>query len=456
MKLLPTNPVERHCEHASSNVRAFLMMMGLLAFSVVLSLIDQGPQAARSQALEVDRREQQIRPPQMNRGLVKGRGTLRIAAFGSANMWGAGLENRFDALPYLLSNEVDNYAMFSAGPNYPSVCTETIVGDDNMYDVIFLEYWLKASQGLPDLAHRLHERFPRAMIFFVKVWAPLHARRRASEEPGGEEVMFETWRNDRFPPDAQINEVINAIKEDDGYWYFPEHPDADQIINNVRKEVGGYNIRIPKKDTGKETLMSFLHFFNQIHAQLSPMGHEFLANMTKSTIKKKLEGSSVQELVAAAENGSWGGGDSCSLWFTAGGYKSEFSPELVMNNFDPVMGKYAIEVTSKGWLTVENPFDNERTVYVSFLSTVEGVYPEATASIGESGAPVLLVPVNPGDTKGTHNPRTVAIGKVPPGKSKIYITPQGITSNFFRLVGVSITNELAVPLEYGFGPQFNH
>ena len=51
MKLVPVNPIAEHCEHTSSNVRAFIMMMGLLAFSVVLSVIDQGPQAARSQAL---------------------------------------------------------------------------------------------------------------------------------------------------------------------------------------------------------------------------------------------------------------------------------------------------------------------------------------------------------------------------------------------------------------------
>ena len=107
---------------------------------------------------------------------------------------------------------------------------------------------------------------------------------------------------------------------------------------------------MPKKETGKETLMFFLHFFKKIHAQLSPMGHDFLANMTKSTIKKTLEGSSVEELVDSAENGKCGGGGgySCHIWYSSGGYKSEVGSELVMNNFDPIMGKYALEVTRKG------------------------------------------------------------------------------------------------------------
>ena len=137
--------------------------------------------------------------------------------------------------------------------------------------------------------------------------------------------------------------------------------------------------------------------------------------MTKSTIRTKLGSSSVEGLVALAENGNWGGGDWCNLCYTTGGYKSEFSPELVMNNFDPIMRKYVIEVTRKGWLIVKTQFGNERTLFVSLLTTVEGVYPEATVSIGDSGAPVLLVPVNPNDTRGTHNLRTVAIGKVPHG-----------------------------------------
>lgn len=94
--------------------------------------------------------------------------------------------------------------------------------------------------------------------------------------------------------------------------------------------------------------MFFLHFFNKIHAQWSPIGHEFLANMTKSTIKKTLEGSSVEESVVSAENGNCGGGDSCHIWYTSGGYTSEVSAELGMNIFDPIMGKYAIEVTRKG------------------------------------------------------------------------------------------------------------
>jgi hypothetical protein len=459
-------------------MKAFLIGVGLMAFSVVLSLVDR-PLSTQGQSEVLDRRAVVQNPSgQTVRELIRGRGTLRIAAFGSANMWGAGLENRFDALPYLLSDEVDNFAMFSAGPNYPAVCTQTMLGDDKVYDVIFLEYWLKASQGLPDLARRLRRRFPNALLFFVKLWTPLHARRKESEG-SVDEVTFEEWRKTRFPyENYQVNDIVKALEEDQGYWYFPDHPEADLIINDARIEVDGYNIRILKKDSGKETLTFYLHFFNTINAHLSPMGHDFLATMAKKTIQNKLDGISGDALVEKAEMGDWGKGDSCHVWFTTGAYKSEVSPELVMTQYDTLMGKFALEVTAPGWLKVINPFEDERTLYMSFLANVEGYYPEATVSLGIPSAadggstpPQRLVPVIPPSelsvvvsfdnttaVKSVDTPRTLAIGKIPPGETQVFITPEGTTvgDHYFRIVGVSLTDETVVPLEFGFGPQFNH
>ena len=431
------------------------MGVGLMAFSVILSVIDQ-PHHALEDTLETDRRAQQLHADNKNRELVKGRGTLRIAAFGSSNMWGAGLLNRYDAIPYRLSDEVDNYAMFAGGPNFPSVCTETIVGDDDMYDVILLEYWLKARQGVPELARRLRQRFPNALMFFVKVWGPMHARRRPTEHAYEEEITFAQWRDAQLLPDHQVNTVVKALKTDDGYWFFPDHQEADYLINSVRKEVGGFHVRIPKKDTAKETLEFFLYFFNHENAQLSPLGHDFLANMTRATITNKLMQSSTQDLIKSGMHGHWGRGDSCHMWLTTGGYSREYSPSLVMHEFDEPMGKFALEVTGPGWFTVNNKFEDERTLYISFLSTAPGFYPVSAVTVGETGVPMDLIPHEMHDARHAQPIRTVAFGKIQPGDTRIYITPKQETDHFFRLVGVSITNEIAVPLEYGFGPEFNH
>ena len=99
-------------------------------------------------------------------------GHLRYAAFGSGNTYGASdsLTSRYQSYPYLISEDIHNYALFSGGPNYPSACAETMVGDDHTYDVILLDYYLLANDGLLELAKRLRARFPHAILIFLEIW----------------------------------------------------------------------------------------------------------------------------------------------------------------------------------------------------------------------------------------------------------------------------------------------
>lgn len=261
-----------------------------------------------------------------------------------------------------------------------------------------------------------------------------------------------------FPPNPQINDIVNAIEQDTGHWYFPERPNADEMIAKVRKETRAYNVRVPKRDTAKETLTFYLHFFNHQNSQLSEQGHEFLASVIQKTIKKKLNDQSSEELVNNGVHGHWGKGDHCHVFYTTGGYSDSYSETLVMNEFDDELGKFALEVTAPGWFNVHNDFDDERTLYLSFLATIPGYYPNAAVRVGSETAPyVNLIPENPQDARGAHNPRTIPVGKIPPGETRIFISSDRHPDpdRFFRLVGASVTNEAAVPLEFGFGPQFN-
>ena len=96
---------------------------------------------------------------------------LRFATFGTSRTWGSGLHDRFQAFPYLLSPHVNNLAIRAAGPDIPSQCTATMLGD-SMVDVILLEYSFTASDALVRLAHRLRQRFPKATIIFLDIWVP--------------------------------------------------------------------------------------------------------------------------------------------------------------------------------------------------------------------------------------------------------------------------------------------
>lgn len=69
---------------------------------------------------------------------------IRLAVFGSNNAYGTLLKNRFGAYPYILHPDVDVYSHWgTSNLNYISNCLESVVGDEKMYDVIILDYWLE-------------------------------------------------------------------------------------------------------------------------------------------------------------------------------------------------------------------------------------------------------------------------------------------------------------------------
>ncbi len=68
-----------------------------------------------------------------------------IVAFGGSQTWGAKLQNRFDAYPWLIGqsfpDHVDNLATRATGADYPSVCLETMIprnhaGGQPVYDLV--------------------------------------------------------------------------------------------------------------------------------------------------------------------------------------------------------------------------------------------------------------------------------------------------------------------------------
>lgn len=84
---------------------------------------------------------------------------LRLAAFGTSRTYGSGLglERKEKAYPYLLSKDANNLAIRAAGPQYPALCTYSMLGEEH-YDVIFLEYNMKADDNLLVLSQRLRDR----------------------------------------------------------------------------------------------------------------------------------------------------------------------------------------------------------------------------------------------------------------------------------------------------------
>lgn len=389
------------------------------------------------------------------RQLVKGKGTLRIAVFGSSNAWGAMLESRFDAFPYLLSPEVVNYADFSAGPNYVATCVNSIIGNDS-FDVFILDYWLKAPEGLDELASRLRERFPQAIMVFSKLWSPNTARRQPFQGSSDEMNIYE-WKTSLGIQKGDYESTKRALLADDGYWYFPNYVNADTTFDETVESVGGVKFEFPKKPTAKETIIDYLGYFDETyHNHVSSLGHEVIARIMKEIIQIQYR---IVPNLGVTDNvvGTWGAGDSCHLWYTTGGCKFDHSPNWEMIEFDKDRGKYALHVDDEGWIDVKNEFDNDRTLYLSFLSTDENWYPMTNVSF-EGANGFISMELNPAtgqDKRHAHITKTIPVGKIPPGTTRIVLKPLEQAFLPFRLLGASLTNEVAVPLTYGFGPSFN-
>ena len=391
------------------------------------------------------------------RRLVFGQDKYRVASFGSSNTWGAGADTRFDAYPYALSPSVQNFAAFSAGPNYYSTCTETVLGDHNTFDIITLEYYLRAPEGVGELALRLRERYPHAVIIFIRLWCPMQFRRRGKDD-GEESMSLTAWKEREGLMDASFNELKQALLADNAEWYLLDHLQAEMAINSAMVAVQGTHFEFPCRETGLQTIIDYLGYFDQHHHQhVSSLGHHQIAVSLRDVIQANVPDHDSTAFLNVDNNahGNWGKGDYCQLWYTSGNIDIDYDREhMTMVEFDGRLGKFALEVDpAGGFLEVINPFEEDRTAYLSFLAAKSHVYPNSTVSYGNNEV-VALNTTTDHDKHDIGIIRTVPIGALPPGETKVVVTPQETTDNKLRIVGISFSNERAVPHEYGFGADF--
>jgi len=402
---------------------------------------------------------ERVRQQSYLRQLITNGDPLRVAVFGSSQSWGAILKDRFDAYPYRISPRVDNFAYFASGPNYPAVCSQSIIGDKAVYDLILLEYYVNgAENGLAELARRLRERFPKAIIIVMKFYGPFDAIRKDSPDAASG-VTLKEWKQSLGLTGGKLNDLVNAIEKDSGHWKFREHPNTDRAINKVVREIGGYQFHLPTADEPQKRLVNYLRFFDKdTNQHLHERGHAWVADMCQKIVKRHLLKNKPYIQVDKAEVGTWGNGDACHIWKTTGALTIPYSTNTAkLTQYDIKRGKFALEFTQDSWIDVENTFSNERTLYLSFMATSSvGSYPKVEAVVG--GVATELDPNTDAahDKQGVGVIKTIAVGKLPAGVTRIELKPTEVGTPLpFRLVGASFTDETVAPVEYGFGPNFN-
>jgi hypothetical protein len=388
------------------------------------------------------------------RRALLGNDMLRLAVFGSSSAWGAGLASRFTAYPFLLSDLVTNYASYAGGANYPAVCTESIVGEDKIFDVIVLDYFYTSRQGLAPLVSKLRHRFPNALIMFVKVWYPYQARRIL---PDGSQERLLDFQTGLFGTNGvfdNMTNLIEALEADTADWIFIDRTVEHDLINQT---ASAYDVVLYELDgfeeDAKQALIKHLNLFDNsaTHGHLSELGHEVLAKGIDALIRSEVPTPTVK--LTEATLGTWGKGDSCHFWFTTGACPFEFSSGFVLEQYDEFLGFFALEISSEGVINITNPFEDSRHLYLSFMTLNQaGVFPQvALVNLNNT----VLDPLTTQNTGGIMVPRTISVGLLPPGLTEIQIKPLEVAKYPFRLVGASFTDEVVVPDEFAFAPPYD-
>ena len=362
---------------------------------------------------------------------------LRYLTFGASATWGATLPNRTTGYPYQLSPNVTNLAIRASGPNYPSICLQSMIGDD-IYDVIVLEFLMGCGEGLDKLAMRIRQRFPDAIIILNIMWVPLLI---AGKDTQGEDTSFyavyQKYRT--MSPDI----IKNEFSEIDLNRPFMTH--LLNYHNKVKNEVGAHYFGLEEITTpnwkNRDWIADRLSLYND-PPHYSQEGHDFIANGIKDLLRKLQPKQSNRV-------GTFGEGDSCHMWYSSGKVTVDYSPkeEIKLNQFAPM--KYALEIPSQGGeFLINNPFSSDRNLMMSYMTTGPAYtkYPNAEITInGAIGTPVNIHPLATDYRHKVHISKTTHLGTIPPGDNKVYIKPlEGNDEHVsypFRVVALSVVGD---------------
>lgn len=441
--------------------------------------------------------------------------SLRVLALGGPSTGGQGLSDPLDAYPYQLSVaaannnkpqqyhlNVHNYAATqlpqtestqttatttgmaaaSAAAAFShqqqilsSLCTQSIVGDTNVYDVIVLQYETVDAPALSLLVQRLRNRFPRSLLVFVQLWSP---SLDIFTMEHGMEVSLADWRmRQQQQQQPQQSETLIEWSDQDAMlqalqlhlWYLRERPEEDATLEHILQGVDGVLYRLPRPLDVNENLRDvLLGWFDEKkggsdgntspHYTLSQTAHKQVSSGLNEIVHQEIEKRSMENPAVSTSSysdafpqlGTWGSGDSCQLWYETGKVLSQqqHSRGLQHKEFSH---HHALEVVAPkgGSLQVHNPFAEDRVVYLTYMTTSANasskkVYPRTKVRAkgndnGDDASHIVLDPSHDDNRDVSHRTRTSAVGVVPAGATiELEFTPlEEYTLNKFRIVGVS-------------------
>jgi hypothetical protein len=301
----------------------------------------------------------------------------------------------------------------------------------------------------------------------VQIWSPIQL---AYTSDNGTIVSWETWRMNRDDEAWNSPELETAIRQQDWFLVDRTTPEQKQI---VKKLVQDHQVHLYALANAHSQIKMDTQLFSEssnnrrvdqeeikyYKYNLTPYGHAAVAQ----GIRDLVDAIPILQTDTDTRNivGTWGSGDACQVWYETG-HAPQQSP-LRIKKFSKTLDKYAWQVPKDkgGSLTLHNPFQEPRMVYLTYMTTSPAsqpykVYPKTTVQI--NGKPtVSLNPYHEDHSEHGHVTRTTAIGMVEPGTtSTIHLSSLETTLTAFRVVGVSIFPEekqqFRIPTEFALSP----
>lgn len=385
---------------------------------------------------------------------------IKYTAFGSSHTWGAALDNRDEdtyvkqlARPYF-DNGVNN-GIRSSGPNYPANCLYSMIQEEH-FDVILLEFYMRASEGMKELAERLRNRFPDAIIVIVRHWMPMQLVN------GG--MLDERNRPMHLMQYAEMNgfdrgymhnpEFHELLKTTPDKWTFNYdlYNGQEALLDEVATAISGYVVKTPVPEQ-RDGPGGWIHFGDQLLStdsfHPSPNAHAFIANQVREIVER----------VGVPKHprvNPFNQKDQCYSWLMDG----KLDPSLTYgDSFKltkmPNTEKYSLEFQNdvpldgengaNNYITVENHADEIMDLFIGYLTTSpEQKYPTVEA-YRTNGKKFQLQPhsVDKFGGKSVHVPEMVHLGFMKHKSSvRIYFKPLEESEWPFRITSIMITPQV--------------
>jgi hypothetical protein len=284
-----------------------------------------------------------------------------------------------------------------------------------------MDFLQNGTKGFPLLLKRLRQRFPSAIIIYVKLFS---VKSNAMEEGTGK-MMAKLGDN----PD--VNWVWRQGDDDD----FNREWHAQ--IENLVREAGGYVYDFPRPESPKTCITE--QWFAPDFRHLSARGHEILANDLMRYLGLDGKRDKVEQRPKTV--GTWMGGDQCYNWFMSGNIPLPYqgAEKVDMLKKMPNDEKWVLSVSSGGMsIEFDSKFNTPVPLGVGYLSRqVPATYPKAQVVVNQDVTNAVVVdPTINYKQKTAHVTSFYHVGTAMPGHNVLSITPLPPQIAPFRVVGI--------------------